>query len=59
MEPEYPWDAMHHRSFFLPKKMFVPTSERTHDICTIESKYFLSPGKVDWFKNPIPTPNPF
>jgi len=30
-----------------------------HDICTIESKYFLPPVKADWFKNPILAPNSF
>jgi hypothetical protein len=28
-------------------------------ICTIEGKYFIPYGHVDWFKNPIPTPEAF
>jgi len=58
-DPEFPWDAMHLCSLFLPEKEFMPTSTTTHDICAIDSKYFLPPRKVDWFKNTIPTPNAF
>jgi hypothetical protein len=51
---DFPWDAMHHRSFFLSHESFQPNID-TH-ICAIETKYFIPSGHVDWFKNPIPTP---
>lgn len=59
IEPKYPWDTLHHCSFLIPEKTFIPSSTQAHDICAIESKYFLPPGKVDWIKNPIPTPDAF
>lgn len=58
-ELECPWDSIHHRSFFLPEKVFVPLDAPTHDVCTIESKDFPPSGHVDWFKNPIPTLDTF
>ena len=45
--PEYPWDDMHHRSFFLPKELVSQS-----DQFFVETKDFIH-GKVDWFKNPI------
>ena len=59
MEPDYPWDEMHHRSIFLPKHTFSPDKTKEQEIYAIESKYFLPSGKFDWFKNPIPAPNAF
>ena len=50
---EYPWDDMHHRSFFLPKELVSQS-----DQFSVETKDFIH-GKVDWFKNPIPAPNAF
>lgn len=32
--------------------------QQTHDQYAMEFKYFIH-GEVDWFKNPIPTPNAF
>ena len=58
-EPDYPWDVMHHRSLFLPKKAFSPNKKTEQEIYAIKSKYFLPSGEVDWFKNPIPLPNAF
>ena len=39
--PEYPWDNMHHRSFFLPEKLVLQS-----DQFSMETKYFMH-GKVD------------
>ena len=50
---EYPWDNMHHRSFFLPKELVSQ-----FDQLSMETKDFIH-GKVDWFKNPIPAPDAF
>ena len=51
--PEYPWDDMHNHSFFIPDE---PLSSSNQYL--VEAKDFIH-GKVDWFKNPIPTPNAF
>ena len=51
--PEYPWDDMHHRSFFLPEELMSQS-----DQFSVETKDFIH-GKVDWFKNPIPAPDAF
>ena len=51
--PEYPWDDMHHRSFFIPEG---PMS--LSDQFSVETKDSIH-GKVDWFKNPIPSPDAF
>ena len=58
-EPYCSWDSIYHRSFFLPKKMFVPKIPKSQDIYAIESKDFLPYRKVDFFKKPIPTPDSF
>ena len=50
---EYPWDNMHHRSFFLPEELVLQ-----FDQFSMETKDFIH-GKVDWFKNPIPVPDAF
>ena len=50
---EYPWDDMHHRSFFLPEELVSQS-----DQFSMETKDFIH-GKVDWFKNPIPAPDSF
>jgi hypothetical protein len=55
--PDCPWDAMHHRSFFLSQEAFQPSID-TH-VYVIETKDFIPPGHVDWFKNPIPTLDAF
>ena len=50
---KYPWDDMHHCSFFLPEERVSQS-----DQFSVETKDFIH-GKVDWFKNPIPTPDSF
>ena len=45
---EYPWDDMHHRSFFLPEELVSQSN-----YFSMETKDFIH-GKFDWFKNPIP-----
>ena len=52
--PDYPWEDMHHHSYFLPKE----SSSTTATQFALESKYFL-PTKVDWFKGPIPAHDAF
>jgi len=52
--PDYPWDEMHHRSYFIPEA----SSSSTATPYAVESKDFL-PTKVDWFKDPIPAPDAF
>ena len=44
---------MHHRSFFLPEELVLQS-----DQFSIETQDFIH-GKVDWFKNPIPTLDEF
>ena len=44
---------MHHRSFFLPEELVSQS-----DQFSVEIKDFIH-GKVEWFKNPIPTPDAF
>ena len=51
--PEYPWDDMHHHSFFLPEELVSQS-----DQFSMETKDFIH-GKVDWFKNPILAPDAF
>ena len=51
--PEYPWDDMHHRSFFLPEELML----QAHQL-SVETKDFIH-GKVDWFKKPISAPDAF
>ena len=50
---EYPWDDMHHHSFFLPEELVSQL-----DQFSVEKKDFIH-GKVNWFKNPIPTQDAF
>ena len=51
--PKYPWDDMHHCSFFLPEVLVSQS-----DQFSVETKDFIH-GKVDWFKNPISVPDAF
>jgi hypothetical protein len=37
--PDYPWDALHHRSLFLSQESFMPPNQ--HPIYAIENKDFL------------------
>ena len=47
IEPDYPLDHYHHRSYFLPQSinplLHIPNQY------TIETKYFIPPGNIDWF----------
>jgi hypothetical protein len=51
--PNYPWDAMHHRSFFLSQESFQPCLD-TH-VCVIETKYFIPPDM--WIGSRIQSPH--
>ena len=51
--PEYPWDDMHHRSFFLPEELVLQS-----DQFSMETNDFIH-GKFYWFKNPILAPDTF
>ena len=50
---KYPWDDMHHRSFFLLEGLVSQS-----DQFSMETKDFIH-GKVEWFKNPILAPDAF
>jgi hypothetical protein len=56
-KPNFPWDTLHHRALFPSQKSFIHPNQ--NPIYTVETKYFLPPRHIDWFKNPIPTPNAF
>ena len=51
--PEYPWDDMHHHSFFLPEELVSQS-----DPFLVETKDFIH-GKFNYFKNPVLAPNAF
>ena len=51
--PKYPWDNMHHLSFFLPEELVSQSGP-----FSVETKEFIH-GKVDWFKDPILTLDSF
>jgi hypothetical protein len=55
--PDSPWDALHHRALFLPQEALMPPSH--NPIYAVETKDFIPSGTVDWFNNPIPTPDAF
>jgi hypothetical protein len=55
--PDYPWNALHHRELFISQESFDPPSQAS--ICTIETKDLIPSGNIDWFNNPIPTPDDF
>jgi hypothetical protein len=55
--PDFPWDAMHHKYFLLSQEAFQPSIDTY--VHAIETKDFIPPGKVDWFKNPIPARDAF
>jgi hypothetical protein len=54
---DFPWNALHHRAFFLSQEAFHPPIQAS--MCTIETKDFIPLGYIDWFNNPIPTPDVF
>jgi hypothetical protein len=55
--PDFPWNVLHHRALFLSQEAFDPPSQAS--ICAIETKDFIPSGHIDWFNNPIPTPDAF
>jgi hypothetical protein len=55
--PDFPWNVLHHRALFLSQEVFHPPDQAS--LCAIETKDFIPPGHVDWFKNPIPAPDAF
>jgi hypothetical protein len=55
--PDFPWNALHHRALFLSQEAFDPPSQAS--ICAIKTKDFIPSGHIDWFNNPIPTPDAF
>jgi hypothetical protein len=55
--PDSPWDALHHRALFLPQDALMPPSH--NPIYAVETKDFIPSGPIDWFNNPIPTPDAF
>jgi hypothetical protein len=55
--PDSPWDALHHRALFLPQEALMPPSHNS--IFAVETKDFIPSGMIDWFNNPIPTPDAF
>ena len=42
--PDYPWDDMHHRSYFLPQDAFTPKGPS--DQYSVESKDLIPPGHL-------------
>jgi hypothetical protein len=55
--PDSPWNALHHCALFLPQEALMPPSH--NPIYAVETKDFIPSGTIDWFKNPIPTPDAF
>jgi hypothetical protein len=55
--PDFPWDALHHRALFPSQESFTPPNQ--NPIYTVETKYFLPSGHIDWFNNPIPSLDSF
>jgi hypothetical protein len=53
----YPWDAVHHCALFFPQEASTPPNQ--HPIYAVETKDFIPPGPIDWFKNLIPAPDAF
>jgi hypothetical protein len=55
--PDFPWNVLHHRALFLSQEVFHPLDQAS--LCVIETKDFIPLGHIDWFKNPIPSPDAF
>jgi hypothetical protein len=55
--PDSPWDALHHRALFLPQEALMPPNQ--NPVYTVKTKDFIPPGTIDWFNNPIPSPDAF
>jgi hypothetical protein len=54
---DFPWVSLHDKALFISQEAFVPPKQGP--IYTIKTKYFLPSGHIDWFNNPIPTPDAF
>ena len=54
---DFPWNALYHQSLLLSQEVFNPPDQAY--LCSIERKYFIPLGHVDWFKNPILAPDAF
>jgi hypothetical protein len=57
INPDYPWDALHHRALFFPQEASTPPNQLP--IYAIKTKDFIPSGHIDWFNNPIPTLDAF
>jgi hypothetical protein len=55
--PDLPWDALHHRALFSPQEASMPPNQ--NPIYAVKTKDFIPSGPIDWFKNPIPSPDAF
>jgi hypothetical protein len=55
--PDSPWDALHHRALFSPQNALMPPNQ--NPIYTVKTKDFIPTGPIDWFNNPIPSPDAF
>jgi hypothetical protein len=49
--------VLHHRSLFFSQEAFTPPNQ--HPIYAVETKDFIPSGHINWFNNPIPTPDAF
>ena len=54
--PDYPWDDLHHRSYYLPMAI---NATQSYDQYTIEVEYLIPLGHIDWFQHPIPALDAF
>ena len=50
--PNYPWDGLHHQSYYLPQ---VAKPSLSSNQFAIKTKDFISFGHIDQFQNPVPT----
>lgn len=53
---DYPWDDLHHRSYYLPQATNTSLASNQY---TIETKDFIPSIHIDWFRNPIPSLDAF
>ena len=54
--PNYPWDDLHHKSYYLPQ---LTNSSLSSNQYTMETRDFIPSDHIDWFQNPILGPNAF
>jgi hypothetical protein len=55
--PDYPWDALHHQALFFPQEPSMAPNQ--HPIYVVETNDFIPLGHINWFNNPIPSPDSF